>query len=456
MIKGSIFRTTAFLLIVNFQVALGGLRDLQSAISFAHSGDTLLIPSGTYRGNLLVNKRLTLIGIGSPVIRGDSSGSVITITADSCVVQGIAVEHSGTMLVNEDAGILIRSNGNRIEANELRDVLFGVYLYHAEYNVIKSNRIGGRAYLDLGERGSGIHVWNSNCNTFISNSITDVRDGFYIQNASHLHIEGNEAFNVRYGLHYMYADSNVFLGNMFSDNVAGAAIMYSRGITMRRNVFSHNRGFASFGILFQDCHDLVADSNVISDNVVGMFFEASTDNQFRHNIIARNDVALQMFQNSINNLFTENNFIDNLNPLTIVGKRTETHWSENGRGNYWTQYDGYDLDGDGIGDVPMKIQDLFNYLEGQNANTRLYLYSPASQALAVAAKAFPILDLTNELDQYPLMQPVGILRGTSVNMSSMHTSRSSSAGMLVWVLVPFGCVALFGFVYRQLARKMGR
>jgi nitrous oxidase accessory protein len=453
MKRGYRFLTTALLLVVHCQVVLAGVRDLQPTISSAHPGDTLVIPSGTYTGNLLVNKRLTLIGAGRPVIRGDNSGSVITITADSCIVKGIAVEHSGTMLVNEDAGILIRSNGNRIETNELRDVLFGIYLYHAEHNVIINNRVGGRAYLDLGERGSGIHVWNSNFNTFIGNSICDARDGFYIQNASHLHIEGNEAFNVRYGLHYMYADSNVFLGNKFYDNVAGAAIMYSSGIMMRHNVFSHNRGFASFGILFQDCHGLVADSNIISDNVVGMFFEASTHNQFRYNIIARNDVALQMFQNAIGNTFTENSFIDNLNPLTIVGKRTETHWSENRRGNYWTQYDGYDLDGDGIGDVPLKIQDLFNYLEGQNVNTRLYLYSPASQALAVAAKAFPILDLTNELDEYPLMQPVGILKGSGMNALSGHSPRAGSADMPVWVLVPCGCVALFGFVYRQLARK---
>ncbi|MFN0156868.1 MAG: nitrous oxide reductase family maturation protein NosD [Bacteroidota bacterium] len=436
--------------LLDIHVGLAGSFVLQSAIMSSKPGDTLLIPSGTHVGNLLIDKRLVLKGIDSPVIRGEGSGSVITITADSCVLEGVVVEHSGTMLVNEDAGILIKSNGNRVEGNELRDVLFGVYLYQAEHNIVTNNHIVGRAQLELGERGSGIHIWNSNLNTFLGNTITDVRDGFYIQNASHLHIEGNEAFNVRYGLHYMYADSNVFLKNRFHDNVAGAAIMYSRGITMRGNVFMHNRGFASFGILFQDCHGLVADSNIISDNVVGMFFEASTDNQFRHNIIAQNDVALQMFQNSINNTFAANNFIDNINPLTIVGKRTETHWHENGRGNYWTQYEGYDLDGDGVGDVPMKIQDVFNYLEGRNANTRLYLYSPASQALAVAAKAFPILELTDEVDLYPLMHPV------HMKTSDMQSSRANSASTPVSVLVPVICILAFGFVYRQLAGRGGR
>lgn len=96
-----------------------------------------------------------------------------------------------------------------------------------------------------------------------------------------------------------------------------------------------------------------------------------------------------MFQNSVNNTFTENIFQGNLSPLAIVGKRTETRWSLNGRGNYWSTYDGYDLDGDKIGDIPMRVQNVFHYLEGQNANVRLYLYSPASQALAAVAKAFP-------------------------------------------------------------------
>jgi nitrous oxidase accessory protein len=437
---------------------LAGSRDLQPEISRLRDGDTLWIPAGTYTGNLLISKRLTLIGVDKPVIRGDGNGSVITITVDLCVVRDMVVEHCGTMLVNEDAGILIKSNGNLIEGNEVRDVLFGIYLLHADHNAIVNNRITGRAQLDLGERGSGIHIWNSRHNSFTGNRITDARDGFYIQNASHLLIQGNEAFNIRYGLHYMYADSNVFLYNNFHNNVAGAAVMYSKGITMRHNVFSHNRGFASFGILFQDCHGLIADSNVISDNVVGMFFEASTDNYFRRNVIAQNDVALEMFQNSINNTFSENNFIDNLNPLTIVGKRTETRWDEGGRGNYWTQYDGYDLDADGIGDVPMKIQNLFDYLEGRNANTRLYLYSPASQAIAVAAKAFPIVDLTQELDQHPLIRPVDFRNLPAVNRASVVARPSSGANSVsagMWVVFPLLGVAATGFVYHRLSRKGG-
>ncbi|MBI2429842.1 MAG: nitrous oxide reductase family maturation protein NosD [Ignavibacteriales bacterium] len=381
-------------------------KSIQSVLNIVQKSDTLIIEEGVYHGNLLLTKPLSLLGTGKAIIVGDGAGSIITILADSCVVRGLTIEHCGAMLVNEDAGILVKSRYNIIEQNHLRDILFGIYLLQSDANTVANNVIEGRTELEQGERGSGIHLWNSHRNTLSRNTISWTRDGLYIQNANHTLIKENEVHSLRYGVHYMYADSNIFLRNSFHDNVAGAAIMYSRGIVMKHNLFLRNRGFASYGILFQDCHFAAADSNVIVDNVVGIFMESSTDNFFRANIIAQNDAALQMFQNSVNNTFTENNFIDNLNLLTIVGKRTESRWNCEGKGNYWSTYDGYDVDANGIGDVPMKIQNVFNYLEGKNPNVRLYLYSPASQALAVSAKAFPIIDLNNEMDSLPLMSPV--------------------------------------------------
>jgi len=387
------------------RVGPGGA-SLQSIIDEARPGDVLIVPPGVHKGNIVLRERLTLNGIGKPVLRGEGHGSVVTILADSCVINGFIIEDSGTMLVDEDAGVLIKSDGNRIEQNELNDVLFGIYLLGGQGNAIIRNTILGRPELSLGERGSGIHLWNSRENRLVGNMITGVRDGIYIQNANHTWIEACEVRGVRYGLHYMYADSNTFRWNSFQGNIAGAAIMYSRDITMLHNVFANNRGFSSFGVLFQDCHRLIVDSNVVADNGVGMFLEASTDNTFRNNMIARNDLALQMFQNSTHNSFARNNFIDNLSPLSIVGKRTESLWSENGHGNYWSSYDGYDLDADGIGDIPMKIQNVFQFLEGRYPNVRLLLYSPASQALSVAAKAFPVIAINEEEDGYPLMSPI--------------------------------------------------
>lgn len=447
-------RTTILALLLCGEAAAAAPGSLQERIRAASPGDTVLVRGGVHEGDLTIDKRLVLLGLGMPVIRGSGRGSAVTVTADSCTIAGFRVERSGRMLVNEDAGILLRSRCNRVEGNVLRDVLFGIYLLRSTGNAVIRNDIEGRAHLSPGERGSGIHVYDSPRNALVGNVIADVRDGLYIQNANHTHIEGNRVTGVRYGLHYMYADSNVFLRNTFTDNIAGAAIMFTRGIVMRHNVFSRNRSFSAFGVLLQDCHGLEADSNMIEDNVVGLFLENSTGNVFRHNVIARNDLALQMFQNATGNTFTENLFIDNLNPLTIVGRTTGSLWSREGRGNHWSSYEGYDLDGDGWGDVPMKIQNVFQYLEGRIPSLRLFLYSPASQALAAASSAFPVLELSQEADAYPMMRPFDP-SGFPAAALAGHAPRTQAPGSaaLLGVGVPAGVVALAALVLERRRRR---
>ena len=126
------------------------------------------------------------------------------------------------------------------------------------------------------------------------------------------------------------------------------------------------------------------------------------------NLISGNDTALEMFSSAADNTFSENNFISNLTPIRVIGPTTSTHWSVGGRGNYWSEYDGYDMDGDGIGDVPYHIRNLFEKLEGNHPRLRLYFQSPAAQALVAAERAFPIMRSARELDPHPLMRPVKI------------------------------------------------
>jgi nitrous oxidase accessory protein len=235
-----------------------------------------------------------------------------------------------------------------------------------------------------------------------------MRDGMYIQSCNGNQIRRNHVSNLRYGLHYMFSDKNVFEDNLFENNVAGAAIMYSNHIEFRRNAFVHNRGFSSFGILFQECNELIAEDNFIIDNATGIFMEALRKTTFRRNVIAQNDVAMQMFSSSDDNVFTENNFVDNLSRLQLIGKSTTTRWSENGRGNYWSDYDGYDMNEDGRGDVGQRVQDVYEYLEGNYPRLQIFLDSPAAKALAIAERTFPLFKESAEIDRAPLMKPIGL------------------------------------------------
>ena len=403
---------------------------VQEALRHAAPGDTIRVSAGTYVGNLVLDKAVVIEGVHKPAIRGDGRGSVVTVLAPDCTIRGFVIQRSGGMLVDEDSGILLKSDRNRIEQNLLEDVLYGIYLLNSSGNVVAGNVIRGRGSLEVGERGSGIHIWNSSDNTIAGNAISQMRDGMYFQNAYRTTVSNNRVFELRYGLHYMFSDDNQFQDNLFYDNVAGAAIMYSRRIQFRRNSFLHNRGFSSFGVLFQDSDDLIAEGNVIAGNVVGIFMEALRTSRFSRNLVAANDVAFQIFSSASDNIFRENNFIDNLSPIQVIGKATGTRWSDQGAGNYWSDYDGYDLDGDGVGDVPFRIQNVFEHLEGNYPRLRLYLFSPASQALEIAERTFPIIQSSSEVDPLPLMKPVAL----ALPVPESDTSAAAGLGALAFPL----------------------
>jgi len=404
---------------------------LQSAVAAALPGDTIRVSAGTYEGPIILDRPIHLEGFGNPVLRGPGRGSVLTVLADKCTIRGFVVEHSGKDLQAEDSGILLKSNGNVVANNQLRDVLYGIYLYQSAGNTLSGNVIHGRKELQAGERGAGLHLWNSADNLIEDNVIEQARDGMYIQSSPRNTIRRNRVSHLRYGLHFMSSDDNHFEENLFSHNVAGAAIMYSKGIQFRRNAFVHNRGFSSFGILFQDCDQCLSEDNLVADNATGLFAEALRNSVFRNNVIAENDVALQIYGSSSNLSFSGNRFIENLSPLQVIGKRSNARWEINGLGNFWSDYDGYDLDGDNVGDLPHRIQNVFEYLEGNYPRLRIYLSSPAAQALAAAERAFPIMQPSSEADPRPVMRAGAVPAG----VAPLAPKPSSHAGLALASLV---------------------
>ena len=258
-----------------------GFTTISEALASARPGDTIRVGPGIYDGNLVLDQTVRLIGVGHPLLRGTGKGSIVIMRAPHCVMAGFRIEHSGESLVDEDSGILLHSSGNQILDNQLSDILFGIYFFDSDDNVVRGNTIRGRTNIEQGERGAGLHFWNCLRNTIEGNTITDTRDGMYLQNASDSTIRYNRVANVRYGLHYMYSNDNVFEDNIFENSVAGAAIMYSTRIELRRNQFLHNRGFSSFGILFQDSTAIEVEQNIIADNGSGIFAEALNGSTFR-------------------------------------------------------------------------------------------------------------------------------------------------------------------------------
>jgi len=355
--------------------------NISAILDIAAPGDTIIIGEGDYVGNLIIDKPITIKGINYPTIRGEYTSHVILIQANNTAIEGLTISESGTRLMEDFACIMVEADSITLHNNIITKPLHGIYVKGGNNIIITDNTIEGRLDLIPEDRGNGIHLWNSSHNLLMSNDVSNARDGIYFSFAYFTEVIGNHIHKVRYGLHYMYSDNNTFTNNIFENNVAGAALMYSQNIEFYRNIFARCRGFRDYGILYQSMDETIAHHNLIIDNSRGIFFDNCNSNQFLNNDVVDNDLALQIMGDGENNIIARNNFINNLGSLVMDVKKTSTVWVDESGGNYWTSYKGYDLDGDGKGDVPHTIQNIFQVLESEIPEIRFYLNSPAAEIL---------------------------------------------------------------------------
>jgi nitrous oxidase accessory protein len=228
--------------------------------------------------------------------------------------------------------------------------------------------------------------------------------------------------DIRYGIHYMFSDDNVFEDNVFENGAAGAALMYSQRIVFRRNAFLRNRGFASVGLLFKACDDVVAEDNLVADNARGVFLEGSYRNVFRRNAFAGSDVAVVLYDSCGGNRFEDNAFVGNMTPLTLVGRRTDTAFD----GNYWSDNEEPDLDGDGRSDRPHRLSSVFDHFRGNLTAADLMSDGPAAAAVAAAERTFPVLRAVPVFDASPRVRPPEL---HDVPSASPRAGRADAAGL---------------------------
>lgn len=375
---------------------------LQARIDAATAGATVEVEPGEYRGDLILDKPLRLVGRGRPRLLGSGQGSVVRVRADAVTIEGFEIDgRRGGDLSRDSAGVHSAARDTTLRDLDIRDALFGVYLREANGAVVEGCRVRGIPGKDPGEKGSGIHAYNLEGFRFDDNEVVDVRDGLYLQNASKGTVSRNVARDVRYGLHYMFSDDNVFEDNTFENGAAGTAIMYSERLVFRRNRFLRNRGFASVGLLFQGCDDVLAEANLVADNARGVFIEGSHRVTLRGNVIAGSDVAVVLYDPTGGHRFEGNSFVGNMSPLDLVARQTDTVFT----GNYWSGNDEPDLDGDGRSERPYRLTSVFDHFRGNLTAADILSDSFAAAAIGAAERAFPVLRLVPVEDPSPLARP---------------------------------------------------
>jgi nitrous oxidase accessory protein len=396
---------------------------LQGLVDAASAGALIEVAAGEYAGDLYIDRPIRLVGRGRPRLVGSGAGSVVRVRADDVTIEGFDIDgRGGGDLAADSAGVHVAARRVAIRNCRIVRSLFGVYLREANEALVEHSTIDGMRGQDPGEQGSGIHLWNTTSFRLLDNRIRYSRDGFYLQSSTRGLIARNVVTEVRYGLHYMFSDDNVFEDNVFERSAAGAALMYSKRLTFRRNRFVHNRGFSAVGLLLKACDQVAAENNLIADNARGIFLEGSYANTFRGNVVAKADAAVIVYDSSHGNRFEENAFISNLTPLQLVGRRTDTRFDR----NFWSDARGFDLDGDGISDRPHRLSNVFDHLRGNLTAADLMAQSLGAAVLGVAEDTFPVLDAVPVEDAHPLMR-APVLPG--VPAASLPTTESAGWGL---------------------------
>lgn len=424
--------------------------DLQGAIAQAAEGDLIMVPAGVYAGPILIDRSVRVIGSAGAVIDAEGRGDAVRITAPDVVLRGFEIRRTGASVDRENSGIAVSAPRVVIEDNILTDVLFGIMLTEAPGSVVRRNRITGKD-LDLGRRGDAIRLWQSAGTLVESNTVRCARD-VVVWYSSGAVLRDNSVRDGRYGLHSMYTDGCVMDDNRLEGNSVGIFMMYSRNLQARRNVIVDNRGPSGFGVGLKDVDGVVMEDNVIAGNRVGINLDTSPTradihHHHRRNVLAYNDVAVGFMPAVQNNHFQDNVFVENIENIAILGGGAfegQNSFTVDGRGNYWGDYRGFDLDGDGVGDIEYRAEGLFENLIDREPKLRYFLYSPAQQAIDMAARSFPVVTPRPKVvDSAPWTRPP-ISPRWPVARENTSGGRSTRFGLVALALSGLGGAGVVG------------
>ena len=432
--------------------------DLQSRIDAAAPGATIEVGPGVYRGTILIKKPIRLIGRDWPVIDAAGKGDVLILQAHACEVRGFVIRGSGDSLDHENTGVRVLGRDTVIDGNRFEDVLFGIDLKNAPNCRITNNHITSKA-LDIARRGDALRLFRSNDCVIENNVIEHGRDAL-LWYSNKVVVRGNVSRHNRYGFHMMFANEVTLENNHMSDNSVGIYLMYGRKYTIRGNTLVRNRGPSGYGLGLKEIDAYTIENNILSGNRVGCYIDGSPYTRraggatFTRNAFACNDIGMTLLPAVKGNRIVDNNFIDNIEQVAVQGRGAVSgnEFAVNGRGNFWSDYAGYDANRDGVGDQPYRARKLFESLVDREPKLRLLLFSPAHNALEFVGRAMPAVQPEAKFsDASPLLQPVEIAALSGVP-SQRRLLTATCAGLIA--VAALVLAVAFGFPLRLPVRGL--
>ncbi len=382
------------------------VKKIKQAVALAKEGDTIIVHKGHYsEGNIVIDKKVVFLGKNLPVLDGLNKNEVLSIKADSVIVQGFKIKNSGFAALDDPCGIKVYNKTFvRIFDNVLDNNFFGIYLQNCTNCIVKRNTI-----IAYGKEeqliGNGIHCWKSDNLQIIANSISGHRDGIYFEFVTHSVIWRNiSTKNIRYGLHFMFSNDDAYITNVFKNNGAGVAVMFSKSVKMFNNTFEENWGDSAYGLLLKEIADGYIFNNKFIKNTSAIYMEGTSRIKVEKNDFESNGWGMKIQASCMDNEIVNNNFLKNTFDISTNGSLVLNTFNS----NYWDKYEGYDLDKNGVGDVPYHPLSLFAVLTEKNSSTMLLYRSFMITLLDKSEKILPSITPDNFIDKTPLMKSISL------------------------------------------------
>lgn len=392
--------------------------DLQFVINNAVDGDIIELSEGDYFGNFIINKPLTLNCKTNAKINGNHQKNTIIIKAKNTTIKNCTILNWGDNLTDMNAGLFIEkiATNIHIENNYIKGDTFGMWLDSPSNAKIINNRIEGNLSIRSQDRGNGIHLFNVTNALVKNNEVWHTRDGIYIDTSNNNQLIGNKLHDLRYGIHYMYSYSNRVEGNHTYNTRTGYALMQSKYLTVINNISEND---SNYGILMNYIvHSEISGNQMINTKQPlgvngkredygaegkGLFIYNAHFNTLSNNLITKSDIGIHLTAGSEGNKIFNNYFVKNRQQVKYVANR-KVEWSFEKKGNFWSDYQGWDRNTDGYGDEPFEPNDGIDKVLWKYPAANLLINSPAIQTLRWVQKEFPVLKSPGITDSYPKMK----------------------------------------------------
>ncbi|HIH2763276.1 MAG TPA: nitrous oxide reductase family maturation protein NosD [Candidatus Azoamicus sp.] len=395
------------LLIINFSalcqnIEVKNSNELSNALKNCKNNDNIIIKTGIYKGNFILNKKINLYSNGYVILTSNNNGNILTITSSDVKIKGIHFYNSGKNMPEKEACIFTHGDNIYIINNYFSECGFGIWSNAGSYNYILNNVFIGTSETILSDRGNTIQLYKNNNTIVTKNFIINGRDGIYITNSNEVSINKNIFSNTRFGIHYMFSNKSNVISNITTDSLIGIAIMYSKYVDLINNFVQSNK---DHGLFFRD----VLYSRILKNkslyNADGFLIGNSYFNDVINNDIIKNNIGIKIYSGSDENLIYDNNIISNKLQVQFLDNK-KLIWNSKNFGNFWSHYIGWDLNMDNIGDKKFYVTNISDWLIFSYPILRIMFNSPALILLQKIENQFPAFRKFSIIDNYPLMRPI--------------------------------------------------